>query len=440
MEEPSGCFASGAIDVIANGYELTPAHLTTKLATIPYYVYELVLIVRRDDDSIGSWDDLEKPTSKKRTVGVFGGSAAEAHVQQMADHDVNIRAYDGFTEAMRDLRNKNLDASVQDNPPLTFYQNRFPDLHAVGPTSAPGYYVLYLRQGDQRLRDELNSALLDLIRGGQLRALYERYGLWNSAQEKLGTPGLGPSATEQSTEVRGWQAVGRNLPIFLESAGMTVLLTCLAMPVAIVLGLLIALARLYGPGPLRWLLAVYVEVLRGTPVLLQLYTLYYVIPPALGFQLNPVLAAIWGLGLNYSAYESEIYRAGLMAIPVGQMEAALALGMSRRVALRRIIVPQAARLVIPPVTNDFIALFKDTSICSVITVVELTKRYQILVNSTNAYLELAAVTALLYLCMSYPLSLLAPAGTARAARRGLRRTLGVKIMSQPIRLGVMLSR
>ena len=89
------------------------------------------------------------------------------------------------------------------------------------------------------------------------------------------------------------------------------------------------------------------------------------------------------------------------------MEAALSLGMSRAVALRRIIVPQAVRLVIPPVTNDFIALFKDTSICSVITVVELAKRYQILVNSTNAYLELATLTALLYLLMSYPLSLVA---------------------------------
>jgi polar amino acid transport system substrate-binding protein len=141
--------------------------------------------------------------------------------------------------------------------------------------------------------------------------------------------------------------------------------------------------------------------------LLQLFTIYYVIPPAFGFTLHPLVAAILGLAINYSAYESEIYRAGLLAIPVGQMEAALSLGMSRAAALRHIIVPQAVRLVIPPVTNDFIALFKDTSICSVITVVELSKRYSILVNNTNAYLELALVTALLYLMMSYPLSLLA---------------------------------
>ena len=121
---------------------------------------------------------------------------------------------------------------------------------------------------------------------------------------------------------------------------------------AIVVGLFVALIRLYGPAPLRWLFSAYVEVLRGTPLLLQLVTIYYVLPPAFGFSLNPVLAAVLGLAVNYSAYESEIYRAGLLAIPVGQMEAALSLGMSRAVALRRVIVPQAIRLVIPPVTNE----------------------------------------------------------------------------------------
>src|SRR5262249_25661941 len=118
-------------------------------------------------------------------------------------------------------------------------------------------------------------------------------------------------------------------------------------------------------------------------------------------------AAIAGLAINYSAYEAEIYRAGLQAIPRGQMEAALALGMSQSLAIRRIILPQAFRIVIPPVTNDFIALFKDTSVCSVITIVELTKRYSILALSTGAIVELAALTALLYMLMSFPLSLFA---------------------------------
>jgi polar amino acid transport system substrate-binding protein len=117
------------------------------------------------------------------------------------------------------------------------------------------------------------------------------------------------------------------------------------------------------------------------------------------------VAGILGLAINYSAYEAEIYRAGLQAIPRGQMEAALSLGMSRRLALRRIIIPQAFRLVIPPVMNDFIALFKDTAVCSVITVVELSKEYYIHAQSTGAVVELGAATALLYLAMSYPLAI-----------------------------------
>jgi polar amino acid transport system substrate-binding protein len=421
----------GDIDVIVNGYELRREHLATKIATIPYYVYELQLIARLADPTITSWDDLSKRSSPKKKVGVLNGSAADAYVKSRLGENVQVRTYEGSTDAMRDVQNGNIDGTVQDLPPALFYRNRFSTLHFVGSPVGKGFYVIYLRKGDDRLRDELNAGLLDVIHSGQLQAIYERYGIWNDAQKHLGTPGLGAEAmgnarqstavkampgegggaeseaVQTSVEVRGLVVLKRNLPLLLQAAGMTVILTCAAMPLAIIAGLFVALGRLYGPRPLRWILTAYVEILRGTPLLMQLFTIYYVIPPALGLNLSPFPAAVLGLALNYSAYESEIYRAGLLAIPVGQMEAALSLGMSKVVALRRIIVPQAVRLVIPPVTNDFIALFKDTSICSVITVVELSKRYQILVNSTNAYLELATLTALLYLLMSYPLSLVA---------------------------------
>jgi polar amino acid transport system substrate-binding protein len=185
-----------------------------------------------------------------------------------------------------------------------------------------------------------------------------------------------------------------------------VFLSVTAMPLAILLGILIAVVRLYGPRVLAWPATLYVEVIRGTPLMLQLFFIFFLLP-SVGLNISALPAAIMGLAINYSAYEAEIYRAGLQAVPVGQMEAALTLGMSRGMALRRVVLPQAVRLVMPPVTNDFIALFKDTSVCSVITVVELSKRYNIAVmNNPRDILPLAAVTALLYLGMSYPLSLL----------------------------------
>src|SRR4029077_3783280 len=140
---------------------------------------------------------------------------------------------------------------------------------------------------------------------------------------------------------------------------------------------------------------------RGTPLMLQLFVIFYVLPN-LGLRLDAFASAILGLAINSPAYEAEIYRAGLQAIPAGQMEAALALGMSRRLALRRVIVPQAVRIVLPPVTNDFIALFKDTSVCSAITLVELTKQYSILGNSTGGWIEFALATSILYLALSAP--------------------------------------
>jgi polar amino acid transport system substrate-binding protein len=194
--------------------------------------------------------------------------------------------------------------------------------------------------------------------------------------------------------------------VLVQSAGLTVLLSVVSFPIAIVVGLLVAIGRLWGPGWLRVVLGTYVEVLRGTPLMLQLYFIFFFLPE-IGIRIPALTTAILGLAINYSAYEAEIYRAGLSAIPSGQMEAALSLGMSRWQAIRRIVVPQAVRIVVPPVVNDFIALFKDTSVCSVITLVELTKRYSVLSMSTQATMELMILTAILYLAMSYPLSIAA---------------------------------
>ena len=178
------------------------------------------------------------------------------------------------------------------------------------------------------------------------------------------------------------------------------------MALAIVLGLFIALTRLYGPPMAVMSATAYIEVYRGTPLLVQLFILYYGLPNV-GITLSPLAAAIIGLGMNYAAYEAEVYRAGLEAVPRGQMEAALSLGMSRSLALRKVVFPQAFRISLPAVTNDFIALFKDSSIVSVIAMVELTKTYGILAATTLRYFELGLVVALLYFGMSYPLSIMA---------------------------------
>ncbi len=397
---------SKKIDIILNGYELTPARDALMERTDPYYIYDLVLLARHDSSSLGSWEDLRRPAgSRKPKVGVLVASAAHLYMEKNWRDVVEIVTYEGNTDAMREVETGKLDATLQDGPIAIFYRERFPDLKQIGEPVGQGYYVIYLRKGESSLRDALNSALRRLLEGGELRRLYEKYGLWSPVQEGLLSGGPARPSI-RATSLGGWAVIRDRGSILLEAAGMTVFLSVTSMPLAIIIGLLVAIGRLYGPRFLRWMLMGYVEFLRGTPLMLQLFVIFFLLPE-IGIQIPALAAAILGLAINYSAYEAEIYRAGLQAIPAGQMEAALALGMSRGLALRRIIVPQAVRIVIPPVTNDFIALFKDTSVCSVITVMELTKQYSVQRNETGATIELAALTALLYLLMSLPLARLA---------------------------------
>jgi polar amino acid transport system substrate-binding protein len=212
-----------------------------------------------------------------------------------------------------------------------------------------------------------------------------------------------------SAELSFWQLLVNFAPLLAKGTLVTIELSLLSMALATSLGLALALVRVYGNRIAARCALAYIEVMRGTPLLLQLYFIYYGLPqiPMIGVKLGPMLAAVIGVGLNYAAYEAEIYRAGIIAIPRQQTEAALALGFTRPQAVRLVVLPQALRLVIPPVTNDFVALFKDTSIVSILAISELTKTFNKAAQATNRYLEFAVVTAIIYFLLAYPLSKLA---------------------------------
>lgn len=405
------------IDIVLNGYELR-ANLAKQYAvTRPYYVYRLQLITRKDDESILGWSDLpargDRPAKK---VGVLGESVAAVYAKKFVGED-NVLESDDVANVMEEVKlGKRLVATIQDNPAAVHFTREMPELHVVDEGRLPSFYVIYLRKDDTELRDQIDAAIRDGLADGSLKRIYERYGLWNEDQERLrywSDQPWPPFAREEQGQGASdggagnqWLGLIRQL---LRAAGTTVVLSITSFPLAMVAGLLIAVGRVYGPRWLTFPLSLYVEVVRGTPLLLQLYVIFYMLPkiaPVLA--LEPFYAGVLGLALNYAAYEAENYRAGLLAIPRGQMEAALALGMSPFTAICRIIVPQAVRLVVPPVTNDFIALFKDTSVCSVILITELTRKYNELYNfNRDLVIELAFITAGLYLLMSYPLSLAA---------------------------------
>src|SRR4029077_6588252 len=184
------------------------------------------------------------------------------------------------------------------------------------------------------------------------------------------------------------------------AAVITIVLSCLSMALAVVAGALMASGRIYGNAARRIALAGYVEALRRTPLLLQLFVLYFGL--AAFIQLPAFVAALLGLGLNYAAYESEIYRGALEAVPPGQLESARTLGFTERQILVLVRAPQAFRLALAPMTNDFVALLKDTSLVSVIPVVELTKQTSIFAANIGSWFLPGAMCAALYLALSLP--------------------------------------
>ena len=391
-----------AADCVINGIELTPDRQRDYHCSRPYFAYSLQLLARRDSP-LDTFHTLAAPGPKGRwRVGVLTGSAAESVMRSRTDLEVDVIGYDGTIDSLEQVSTDVLDAAVMDDCIFNFYADRFSRLRTVDRPFAGGFYTILTARDSPKLSAAIDAAIGRLIADGRLKSLYDRWDLAGRQQMLM----LRDAAEIPVARRKSLSELARDtLPLLLKSAGMTVLLSCLAFPLAVSIGLAVAVGRMYGPMWLRPLLTAYVEVLRGTPLMLQLYAIFFLLPK-IGLALPAVVAAVIGLALNYSAYESEIYRAGLKAVPLGQFEASLSLGLSKWQALRHVLVPQAVRIVMPPVTSDFIALFKDTSVCSAITVIELTKRYSVLALSTGRIVELAVVTALLYLCMSWPLALL----------------------------------
>ena len=194
------------------------------------------------------------------------------------------------------------------------------------------------------------------------------------------------------------------IPLLLMGALVTVKITALSVGLGIVIGLFVGIARIAHSRVLRLLAAIYVDFLRGTPLLVQIFLIYFALPIVTGRHMDPFVAAIASCSINSGAYVAEIFRAGIQSIDAGQMEAGRSLGMTWGQTMRYIIVPQAFKRVIPPLGNEFIALLKDSSLVSVIGFEELTRRGQLVIARTYGSLEIWTCVAIIYLLMTVTIS------------------------------------
>lgn len=398
----------GNYDIVIAALERTPENLAQVAMSRPYFIFGQQLVTRAQDTSIQSLADLAG-----RKIGVL--AATLSHRLATEQRGLEVRVYDENVNYFRDLELGRIDAVLTDAPIASVHLRDRPALRRAGPPFAPSYYAIALPQGSHRLLSRIDQALEGLLRDGTLERIYRRYDLWDAQQTALAAWTDEPQAATSGSGAPKPHSLLRYLPILLKAAITTLWVTLASMALALVWGLGLALARCYGSPTLRGSAIAYIEVFRGTPLLLQLYFIYFGLAQHWGWRLPAEAAAVLTLGLNYAANEAENFRAGLQAIPRGQTEAAMALGMSPALTLRRVLLPQAFRISLPGITNDLIALFKDSSIVSVIGLVELTKEFLIRSLDAGDYIGLGVLTAAIYFAMGH-----AASRAARALERRLR--------------------
>lgn len=414
----------GDFELGLSGIEDRPQLRRQHSLTVPYFEFREVLAVRVADSArYRTLDDLAG-----RPVATLGATMAYDMLLREGERTGLVPvSYDDDVHPYNDLVDGRVDAVLLDHVIAERSLRKLGGFYVQPRPIAVGHYVGVMARADSTLRDSVDAILRERMRDGSLERTFRAWGVWDDGQAAFvrrtlaadsSSPGRGRSSSSESPPHRAAtddparsSSVYTYIPSLFRAAIITLALSCLAMALAVALGIAVAAGRVYGPPAVRWALTLYVEVMRGTPVLLQLFVIYYGLASVV--RLPAFLAAVLGLGLNYAAYESEIYRSALQAIPRSQLEAARTLGLSEFQILRLIRAPQALRLALAPMTNDFVALLKDSSLVSVITVVELTKQTAIYATNVGSWVVPGIVCALLYLMMSLPLS--------RVARRLERR-------------------
>ena len=390
-----------------SGVEDTPARRVRHAVTIPYFEFREVLAVRPEDR--GRWSALAD--LRGRRVATLGATMAYDILVAASDsHGVIPVSYDDDVHPFSDLMAGRVDAVLLDHiiAERSLHRLRGTAFIVAPRAVAVGHYVGVLARADSVLRDSVDVVLRAAMVDGTLERIFRRWNVWDESQGALFRRVAGRDlavdgvvGAQHAAPLRP-AAVWAYLPSLGRAAVITAVLSALSMTLAILVGVLVASGRVYGAAPLRALMTGYVEVMRGTPLLLQLFVLYYGLAGVV--RLPAFLAAVLGLGLNYAAYEAEIYRGALEAVSRTQLEAARTLGFSERQILRLVRGPQALRYALAPMTNDFVALLKDSSLVSVLTVVELTKQTAIYATNVGSWIVPGLLCAVVYLAMSLPLS------------------------------------
>ena len=382
---------NGTFDAVMSSVTITPERSAAMLFSDPYYDSGQLIAVRQGAQGINAPEDL---SGKK--VGVQINTTAQIDLEKRAG--VSVAVYNTVDLALLDLKNGRIDAVVSDAPVLRYMiRQSFPDLTTVGRRFTDEKFGIAIAQGNEDLRRAVNAALWRITESGEYDRINTKW--FGEAAERAADL----AASNTQTKAFDTGIVRRTWSFFLKGVWLTARLALLSLALGLPIGLLLALARVQSSKILSAPAAVYVEVMRGTPLLVQILFIYFVLP-SFGINIPAFWSGIIALTLNSAAYIAEIFRAGILSIDAGQMEAARSLGMSHTQAMRRIILPQTFRRVVPPMTNEGIALLKDSSLVSVIGLTELARTGQELASRYAAPLTIWPMVAIFYLLLTFPLT------------------------------------
>ena len=371
-------------DVVANEVTINDERKAKYDLSKPYSVGEGVIVTRADDNSIKTLADLKGKVAAENATSNWSDVARKAGAR--------VESVEGFTQAIKLLNQGRVDVVVNDSIAVYAYLAETGDktVKIAGKAGDEPSEQGFAARKDSGLLPDLNKALDDLRADGTLATISQKYLKTNAS----GAPEA-PAGQKAETQTK-WQLVVSSLgPLAKAAITKTIPLTVISFVIGIIIALAIALARL-SPNPILTNIArFYISIIRGTPLLVQLFIVFYALPQ-LGVKIDPWPAAIIAFSLNVGGYAAEIIRSAIQSIPKGQWEAAETIGLNYAGALRRIILPQAARVAVPPLSNTLISLLKDTSLASTILVTELLRQSQEIAARTFDFLALYTTAAVYY--------------------------------------------
>ncbi|MBD2774405.1 ABC transporter permease subunit [Iningainema sp. BLCCT55] len=388
-----------SIDAAVSAMTITEERAKTISFSRPYFKSGLGIVVGENQD-VSSFEGL-----RGKRIAVQIGTTGANKVKELAG--AVIRTFDDAPTALQELLNGNVDAVVHDQAVLLYgiKTGNLGGLKLVGQLLTQEYYGIPMPKNSPNLA-LINSGLTKVLGNGSYAQIYKKW--FNSEPpalpEKLPfqQEGSQPGVSKIFSAIT---VILRSLPFLLQGALVTLQITALSVVLGLVGGSLLGIVRLSRVTPVRWAARGYVDFFRGTPLLVQIFMIYFGIPAIaqeLGFTFtfNRLAAAVIALSLNSAAYIGEIVRGGIQSIEVGQAEAAQSLGLSSTQTMRYVIFPQAFRRMLPPLSNEFISMLKDTSLVAVIGFEELFRKGQLIVAENYRAFEIYAAVALVYLFLT----------------------------------------